>query len=198
MVQASTADAPRIAKRGTITTIEGIDLSVIEDDSSLDGSQRENLRNRWQHEVRYFAQATRRSRRLHYWLGVVSIVSAAFTGILAAVGASADASAVRWAAAVAGFVAAISTGLLTFFSPWENWKLRSMTLEDLKSEGRMFLGLFGTYKEFPDHGSAFKLFAANVEEIVRRHKRTFFSKQPHVPNVDSSPPDKRSLSKKGR
>jgi hypothetical protein len=85
-----------------------------------------------------------------------------------------------------GVITAISTGLSSRFQDWENWKRRSMTLERLKSEGRMFLLLSGPYQKFSTLGDAFKTFASNLEAIVKEYKTEFFTKRPdQEPQKDS-------------
>jgi hypothetical protein len=157
--------------------VEGIGVDIIKD-TSFSSEQREYLRNRWLHEVRWFAKATRRSRRLYLAVSVVAVFSGALTACTAGLNVFFDDRSIRWLIAGLGVLTAISTGLSGRFQDWENWKRRSMTLERLKSEGRMFQLLAGRYKTFPTRGAAFSSFAENLERIVKEYKTEFFAKRP--------------------
>jgi hypothetical protein len=170
--------------------VEGIDV-VVTEDPSFSPVQREYLRNRWLHEVSYFAKATRRSRRLHFFVSVVAVASGALTACAAGLNVFFDNQSIRWLIAGMGVITAISTGLSTRFQDWENWKRRSMTLERLKSEGRMFLLLSGPYQEFSSAGEAFKTFAQNLEGIVKEYKTEFFAKRPDQETPRDSGREKR-------
>lgn len=165
--------------------VEGIDATVIEN-PAFSQEQREYLRNRWLHEVSYFARATPRSRRLHFFVSIVAVASGALTACAAGLNVFFDDRLIRWLIAGMGVITAISTGLSTRFQDWENWKRRSMTLERLKSEGRMFLLLSGPYQKHTSLGEAFKIFVPNLEAIVKEHKEDFFTKRPdQEPQKDS-------------
>ncbi len=107
----SVMSGPGRARRGIV---EGIDVSVIEN-PAFSPEQQEYLRNRWLHEVRYFAKATRRSRRLHFFVSIVAVASGASTACAAGLNVFFDDRLIRWLIAGMGVITAISTGLSTRF-----------------------------------------------------------------------------------
>jgi hypothetical protein len=168
------------------TLVEGIDTKVFAG-LHLSTEAQEYLVNRWLGETHWFARATRRSRRIFFWLSGTSIVSSSLTALLAGVSINSTSELNRWILAVLGLVSALSTGLLALFQAWSNWKRRSTTLERLKSEGRQFLVRTGAYKSYLSHQDAFDAFVLKVEAIVAEHKTEFFSKEPESASRTASP-----------
>jgi len=156
--------------------VEGIGVVGIQD-ASFSPEQREYLHNRWLHEVSFFARATRKSRKLYLVATMVAVFSGALTACASGLNVFLDERSIRWLIAGLGLITAISTSFSGKFQDWENWKRRSMTLERLKYEGRMFLLLAAHYRSFPNRGEAFKDFAQNVEQIVKEYKTEFFAKK---------------------
>ena len=76
-----------------------------------------------------------------------------------------------WAFAVASIVVslvvAISGGLEALYNPGGIWREKRAAAELIKSEGFSFLQLDGEYERFESHNEAFKLFAGNVERLIR-------------------------------
>jgi len=163
--------------RNQAEVVEGIGVEVLHD-ASFSPEQREYLRNRWLHEVCWFAKATRRSRRLHLAVSMVAVFAGAITACTAGLSVFVDERSIRWLVAGLGVITAISAGLSSRFQYWDNWKRRSMTLERIKSEGRMFMLLAGRYKTFSTRGQAFRTFAETLERIVEQYKTEFFAKKP--------------------
>ena len=174
MIESSSSDSQSDA-----SLVEGIDRTLL---SRLDLSveAQEYLIHRWLGEVQWFAKATRRSRQAFFWLSGISLVTSSSIALLAGITINSASELNRWTIAVLGLISAISTGLLTLFQAWPNWKRRSMTLERLKSEGRQFLVRTGDYKSYACHQDAFTDFVQRVEMIVGEHKMEFFSKSPDV------------------
>jgi len=168
------------------TLVEGIDTKVLAT-LHLSIEAQEYLANRWLGEIRWFARATRRSRRIFFWLSGTSIVSSSLTALLAGVSINSSSELNRWILAALGLVSALATGLLALFQAWSNWKRRSTTLERLKSEGRQFLVRVGAYKSHLSHQEAFDAFVLRIESIVAEHKTEFFSKEPKAASKLDSP-----------
>ncbi len=165
--------------------VEGIGVSVL-NDPSLSLEQREYLQNRWLHELQWFAKATRRSRRLYVAGSIAAVISGALTACAAGLNVFFDESSIRWLLAGLSVISAVSTGLSSRFKDWDNWKRRSMTLERLRSEGRMFQVLVGRYSRFTTKGDAFKPFAEAVERIVKEYKEVFFARKPQQKLEDAA------------
>jgi hypothetical protein len=169
--------------------IEGIDARVF-DEVCRTEKQREFLRNRWLHEVAYLAKVTRRSRMIYYGLSLLSLGAAVGTSFVAALSVSLAIDGVRWLTAALGLLTAVSTGLFGLFKPWENWERRSLALEQLKFEGRMFAIRGAHYKAIAEPDIAFNTFAEAVEKIVSDNKSRYFRSQrpsvpPAVPKISS-------------
>jgi hypothetical protein len=62
--------------------VEGIGIDLIHD-KAFSGKQREYLRNRWLHEVQWFARATRFSRRFYYTVSTITVITGALTACTA-------------------------------------------------------------------------------------------------------------------
>ena len=167
------------------TLVEGIDAKIF-GGLQLSPEAEEYLANRWLGEIRWFARATRRSRRIFFWLSGTSIVSSSLTALLAGVGINSTSELNRWILAVLGLVSALSTSLLALFQAWSNWKRRSTTLERLKSEGRQFMVRAGAYKSHVSYQDAFGAFVLKVEGIVAEHKTESFSKEPEAASRTAS------------
>ncbi len=162
--------------------VEGIDSSLIEN-QKFSEELKEFLNNRWLPEVKWFARATRRSRKLYFLLGIASIISASLTSVVSSASALSDIDQLKWLGALLSFVTLISIGLFGLFKPWENWKLRSLILEQLKNEGRMFLASIGPYKNIESSSEAFELFFSEIQDIVSKYKTDYFGKKPFKPEV---------------
>lgn len=151
------------------TTLEALSLEA-----------REYVERRWLSEVNWFAKATRRSRRSYFALSVTTLVSSAFTALLAGFAAGAQSDELRWIVAILGLISAVATGLLTLFQASPNWKRRSMTLEQLVSEGNQYFTHAGRYASIALGRTDLAVFVERIEGIVYAHKSEFFAKDPEV------------------
>jgi hypothetical protein len=175
-----------MAKDFDSESLDGFDLSIVSG-LGLSKEAEEYLYYRWAGEMRWFTRATKRSRLLFFWFTGISIASSAITSLLAGVTINFDDERVRWAVALISLVTTLSTGFGALFQTWANWKRRSLTLERLKSEARMFFVLSGASKEYESHSAAFPKFAEKIEQIVREHKTEVFSEAPNVSTTDMGP-----------
>jgi hypothetical protein len=100
---------------------------------------------------------------------------------------------VAWMFSVASIlvslVVAICAGLESVFGWGDIWREKRMAAELIKSEGFSFLQLAGGYERFTTHQDAYKTFAENVEELIRREIRDYIvavSPRPE-PTQDTKP-----------
>jgi hypothetical protein len=163
--------------------IEGIDASLIEN-QKFSEAQKEFLTNRWLHEVSWFARATRRSRRLYFLLSVASIFSASLTSVVSSASALSEIDQLKSLVALLSIITLLSIGLFGLYKPGEYWRLRSLALERLKNEGRMFLASIGPYKNIENGDEAFELFFTEIQDIVSNYKTAYFSKKPYKPKTN--------------
>lgn len=77
------------------------------------------------------------------------------------------------ASIAASLVVAICTGLESLFGFGDIWREKRMAAELIKSEGFSFLQLTGGYAQFKTHEEAHKLFAQNVEDLIRHEIRDY-------------------------
>jgi hypothetical protein len=173
----------QMAEAGSAESLEGFDLSITSG-LGLSKQAEEYLGKRWAGEIRWFRKATRRSRLLFFWLTGISIVSSAITSLLAGVTVYSRDETYRWVVAIISLVTTVATGMGALFQTWANWKRRSLTLERLTSEARMFFVLSGGNKDYKDHSAAFPSFAEKIEQIVREHKTEVFAEAPRVRTSD--------------
>ena len=74
---------------------------------------------------------------------------------------------------VVSLVVAISAGLESLFGFGDIWREKRMSAELIKSEGFSFLQLSGGYAQFKTHQDAYKLFAQNVEDLIRHEIKDY-------------------------
>ena len=74
---------------------------------------------------------------------------------------------------MASLVVAIGAGLENVFGFGEIWREKRMAAELIKSEGFSFLQLAGGYAQFKTHREAHKLFAQNVEDLIRHEIKDY-------------------------
>src|SRR4030095_7785034 len=77
------------------------------------------------------------------------------------------------ASIIASLVVAICAGLESLFGFGDIWREKRMAAELIKSEGFSFLQLAGAYAHFKTHDQAYKLFAQNVEDLIRHEIKDY-------------------------
>jgi len=87
------------------------------------------------------------------------------------------------AAIVVSLVVAISGGLEALYNYGAIWREKRAAAELIKSEGFSFLQLVGEYEKFQSHKDAYKLFASNVERLIRSEIKDYIVAA--TPNKDS-------------
>lgn len=93
-----------------------------------------------------------------------------------------------FASIVVSLLIAVCAGLESLFGWGEIWREKRMAAELIKSEGFSFLHLSGDYAQCHSHQQAYKLFAQNVEDLIRHEIKDYI--------VAVSPkPEKKSDSK---
>jgi len=91
------------------------------------------------------------------------------------------------ASIVASLVVAICAGLESLFGFGEIWREKRMAAELIKSEGFSFLQLAGEYAQFKTRQDAYRLFAQNVEDLIRHEIKDYIvAVTPKAPDRSSS------------
>jgi len=148
--------------------IDGVDLG--------DAKMNEYVNARWLRYVQWWNTRARQSKACYDWLRVLTVVGGAMIPALVGLrelqllrGAE---GLFAVAAIIVSLVVAICTGLEGVFRCGEIWREKRMATELLVSEGFSFLQLTGPYAQLT-HQSGFKLFAQNVEELIRHEIKDY-------------------------
>ena len=141
-----------------------------------DPKMNEYVNARWLRYVQWWDLRARRSKACYEWLRVLIVVGGA--SIPALVGLrelrllEGSDGVFAVASIVDSLIVAISTGLEGVFRCGEIWREKRMATELIVSEGFSYLQLTGQYAKLT-HKTAFKLFAQNVEELIRHEIKDY-------------------------
>jgi uncharacterized protein DUF4231 len=143
--------------------IAGLDLG--------DEKRNEYIDARWLNYVEWWDARAREAKRRYYGLRGAVVIAGALIPALVGLRELTVLGEYGWILAVASIVAslvvAICAGLESLFGYGEIWREKRAAAELIKSEGFNFIQLIGEYESQPSHKAAYKLFAANVEKIIR-------------------------------
>ena len=78
-------------------------------------------------------------------------------------------------------------GLEGLFGFGEIWREKRVAAELIKGEGFSFLQLTDPYTKFDTHQDAHKLFAQNVEDLIRRAIKDYVVAVSPKPSIDQNP-----------
>jgi len=79
------------------------------------------------------------------------------------------------ASIVASLVVAICAGIEALYNYGDIWREKRGAAELIKSEGFSFIQLAGEYRHYSSHDTAFKLFATNVERLIRSEIKDYIN-----------------------
>jgi len=126
---------------------------------------------RWLKYVEWWDHRSRDAKWKYQALRVAVVVGGAFIPALVGLRELMQLQAYGWMFAVASIlvslVVAICAGLESLFGYGDIWREKRIAAELLKSEGFGYLELSGGYANFKTHEEAYKLFAQNVETLIR-------------------------------
>ena len=147
---------------------------------------------RWLKYVEWWDCRSRSAKWKYQWMRGLVVVAGALIPALVGLRELVEPSH-AWIFAVASIIAslvvAICAGLESLFGFGDIWREKRMAAEIIKSEGFSFLQLAGVYAEFSSHGAAYKLFAENVEDLIRHEIKDYFvAATPKAPGVPSGKP----------
>ena len=148
--------------------IAGIDLG--------DAKMNEYVNARWLRYVQWWDMRAYSSKLCYEWLRILTVVGGAMIPALVGLRELQLLQGVDGLFAIASIVVslvvAISTGLEGVFRCGEIWREKRMATELLVSEGFSFLQLTGPYAQLT-HQNGFKLFAQNVEDLIRHEIKDY-------------------------
>jgi hypothetical protein len=154
-----------------------------------DAKMNEYVTARWLRYVQWWDLRSRKSKACYQWLRILTVVGGAMIPALVGLRELQLLQGVDGLFAIASIVVslvvAISTGLEGVFRCGEIWREKRMATELLVSEGFSFLQLTGPYATLT-HQTGFKLFAQNVEDLIRHEIKDYV-----VATNPQQPPDDR-------
>jgi hypothetical protein len=135
------------------------------------------LRARWLDQVLWMEGKAEATKKKYYWLRLITIVGGVIVPALVSLNlAGRQASFVGWATFALSLMVAVSAAVEEFFHYGERWRHYRRTVEDLKSDGWEFFQLAGRYRRYrADPESAYSLFAARVEQLLRQDVEAYIS-----------------------
>jgi hypothetical protein len=167
-----------LAKLRAITA--GLDLG--------DPKLNEYIDARWLNYVEWWDSRASNAKRKYQALRSAVVIAGALIPALVGLRELQVVSEYSWIFAVASIVAslvvAICAGLESLFNFGDIWREKRAAAELIKSEGFSFFQLSGSYAPFKTHKAAYKLFAQNVDELIRSEIKDYIlavSQKPDTP-----------------
>jgi hypothetical protein len=162
------------------TLMSGISLN--------DASLNEYINARWLKYVEWWDWRSRQAKRKYQALRSAVVVGSALIPALVGLRELNKSGGYGWMFAVASIVTslvvAICAGLESVFGFGDIWREKRMSAELIKSEGFSFLQLTGGYAQFKTHQDAYKLFAQNVEDLIRHEIKDYIVAATPKPSSD--------------
>jgi hypothetical protein len=142
-----------------------------------DPKMNEYVNARWLKYVEWWDFRSRKAKACYEWLRVLIVAGGALIPALVGLRELEQLQSVAWLFAIASIIAslvvAICTGLESVFRCGEIWREKRMAAELIKSEGFSFLQLTGPYAQYKTHHEGFRLFAQNVEDLIRHEIKDY-------------------------
>jgi hypothetical protein len=159
-----------------------------------DEKRNEYIEARWLNYVIWWDSRSRRAKKKYQWLRGAVVVAGALIPALVGLRELNVWSNYGWVFAVASIVAslvvAICAGIEGLFNYGGIWREKRAAGELIKSEGFSFFHLSGEYENVESHTEAYKLFAGNVEKLIRSEIKDYImavSSSKNDQPVDSGP-----------
>ena len=163
-------DEPKLVDFEQLKSLmNGVELS--------DQKLNEYINARWLNYVEWGDSRSRKAKWKYFALRSAVVIGSAL--IPALVGLRklkqfGDAAWLFFVASIAvSLVVAVCAGLESLFGWGGIWREKRMAAELIKSEGFSFLQLTGGYVQFKTHQEAYKLFAQNVEDLIRHELKDY-------------------------
>jgi hypothetical protein len=152
-----------------------------------DANLNEYINARWLKYVEWWDWRSRQAKRKYQALRSAVVVGSALIPALVGLRELTQFVKYAWILAVASIVVslvvAICAGLESVFGFGDIWREKRIAAELIKSEGFSFLQLAGGYAQFRTHQDAYKLFAQNVEDLIRHEIKDYIvAATPKAPN----------------
>lgn len=141
----------------------------------LPESKKRFLVDRWLDQIQWMEGKAASCQRKYYWSRRILIVAAAFVPVLTTTSATFSAQGdsthyageiMRWLSVGLSLLVAIAAAWEEFFRYGERWRHYRHTIEQLKTEGWLYLERSGKYAEYPSHNRAHSAFVLSVEQVL--------------------------------
>jgi hypothetical protein len=135
------------------------------------------MRGRWLDQVLWMERKAETTKQKYYWLRLITIVGGVIVPALVSLNLSGrETSSVGWVTFIISLMVALSAAVEEFFHYGERWRHYRRTVEELKSAGWEFFQSSGRYRRYRDDpASAYPLFAARIEQLLRQDIEAYIS-----------------------
>ena len=166
----SSQHEPKLVDLGQLKTLmNGVELS--------DPKFNQYINARWLNYVEWWDSRASKAKWKYLALRSAVVIGGALIPALVGLRELSRFGDVAWmfsvASIVVSLVVAICTGLESLAGWGDIWREKRMAAEVIKSEGFSFLQLTGGYAQFKTHQEAYKLFAQNVEDLIRHEIKDY-------------------------
>ena len=149
--------------------MDGIELN--------DQKLNEYINARWLKYVEWWDSRARKAKWKYLTVRSAVVIGSALIPALVGLRELTQFADVAWifsvASIIVSLVVAVCAGLESVFGWGDIWREKRMAAELIKSEGFSFLQLTGGYAQFMTHQDAYKLFAQNVEDLIRHEIKDY-------------------------
>ena len=166
----SSQHEPKFVDLGQLKTLmKGVDLS--------DPKFNDYINSRWLNYVEWWDSRASKAKWKYLALRGAVVIGSALIPALVGLRELKQFGDAAWLFSVASIavslVVAICAGLESLYGWGDIWREKRMAAEVIKSEGFSFLQLTGGYAQFKTHQEAYKLFAQNVEDLIRHEIKDY-------------------------
>ena len=139
----------------------------------LDLSEREKnfIKGRWLDQLIYADKRASRDQKKYFRYRVITIVGGVVVPALVSLNNIENPrlrNAISWVTFVTSLTVAVSAAVEEFFQYGESYRRFRNTAEGMKIEGWSYFQLSGPYENATSHKTAYKTFAAHVENIIKK------------------------------
>lgn len=151
----------------------------------------EYINARWLNYVEWWDSRASKAKWKYFALRCAVVIGSALIPALVGLRELTQFEDAAWLFSVASIavslVVAVCAGLESLFGWGDIWREKRMAAELIKSEGFSFLQLTGGYAQFKTHQEAYRLFAQNVEDLIRHEIRDYIVAVSPKPEVKQEP-----------
>ncbi|MEB3229828.1 MAG: DUF4231 domain-containing protein [Leptolyngbyaceae bacterium] len=171
-----------MAKKNTYRDYLNQTLGGLIDKLDISDLRKEFLKNRWLDQLIWLEGKASKEQTKHYQLRMITIVGGVLVPALVGLNGFQGGDQTNRTQTILGYLAfgisqtvAISAAVEEFFGHGEKYLNYRNTAENMKIEGWQYFQLAGPYESFKTHSSAYKSFAARVEQYIQKDVQGFLA-----------------------